>query len=440
MKWFSVLVLTCAFLTTSAIAEKPPEVGTDKTVWPDEIFLEGTGVPDEAEITLAVNGTGDSILSSPIDLMIAIDVSGSMGGLPLADAQALAVYICQYLEHPFTQSGLISFNADAELLRGLSFDHPGLIPYIQGLVAFGATAMGDAINLAQTELTGANHRAGNLPVILIISDGSSNRGADPIAAGGNAKAAGTLVRAAGIGSPVKEQILRTVVSEPDTENYWHYPPPDKYQEIVEALHGLPSFLAARQLTIVERLDFRFDYVPGSFSIVPDTIAGRYTGWDIGELDIGETWYVSFRVTASDTGLLPVEQLPASRANYMNFAGGWVNVPFPQGYVHVVMGTGIEEGFVSTRDETAILTLGPNPFHESCTISYPADGHSRVKVTIHDLVGRVTKTLVDGVPTAGMHDVVWRGHNQQGQSIASGAYVCRYESGDITRSRVVLLVR
>jgi len=164
------------------------------------------------------------------------------------------------------------------------------------------------------------------------------------------------------------------------------------------------------------------------------------GWDLGDLDIGETWDVTFRVTASDTGLLPVEVLPTSRANYMNFAGGWVDVPFPQEYIRVRMGVGVEEGTFSPRDEANIFSLGPNPFRESCTISYSADGHSLVRVTVHDLAGRLTKTLLEEVPTAGMHNVFWRGDNNEGQQVASGPYVCTYESGDVTKSSVVLLVR
>lgn len=439
MKW-PTLVLCCALLATTAAAIDYPEVTTDKSVWPDQIYLAGTGVPDEAEVTLTIVGIGDTMPATPIDLMFAIDVSGSMEGPPLESAQHAAVYICNSMEPYIEQSGLIAFSTNAVLLRELSGLHHELIPLIKGLQADGPTTLGDAINLAQTELTSPRHKEDNLQVILLMSDGASTRGADPLEAAQNAKASGTLIYALGFGNPASEETLRTIVSEPDSETYWHYPGPPEYDEIVVALRGLPTFLAARHVSVIERLDSRFNYVPGSFSITPDTVVGRTTGWNVGELDFGQTWSVVFRVTASDTGLLPLEVLPASRANYMNFAGGWIDTPFPQEYIRVITGVGVEESPVSVRSEESTLRLGPNPFDESCTISYYSDGCTRLRLTIHDVAGRVVRTLADGIPAAGMHSVVWRGDTQQGQQVSSGVYVCKFESPTTTESKLLLLVR
>ncbi len=440
MKWFLLLILGCALSAATAAAIGFPEVTTDKSVWPDQIYLAGTGVPDEAEVTLTIDGIGDTIPAASIDLMFAIDVSGSMEGDPLAQAKRVAEYICLSMTETADQSGLIAFSTNAVLLRELSDQHLELLPLVDGLEADGWTALGDAINLAQVELTSPRHKEDNLQVILLMSDGASTRGANPFEAAQNAKASGTLIYALGFGDPASEETLRAIVSEPDSETYWHYPGPSEYDKIFVALHGLPIFLAARHVSVIERLDPRFDYVPGSFSITPDTVAGRTTGWNVGELDLGQTWSVVFRVTASDTGFLPLEVLPTSRANYMNFAGGWIDTPFPQEYIRVITGVGAEESQVSVKSEENTLRLGPNPFHESCTISYYSDGYTRLRLTIHDIAGRVVRTLADGIPAAGTHSVVWRGDTQQGQQVSSGVYVCKFESPEMTEAKLLLLVR
>jgi uncharacterized protein YegL len=440
MKPLVLIGLSFVLITSVATPQEFPKVQTDKSVWPNEIFLPGTGVPDEAEVTLTVEGIGDTIPPLPIDLIIALDISGSMAGDPLREAKMVIIYILTYLTESSGQSALVTFNGYATLRHELTKQHYDLIPIIEMLVGFGNTALGDAIDVAQTELESPRRIEGNLPVIMIISDGSYNRGVHPVGAAQDAKASGTLIYALGIGDPVQEQLLRLVVSEPDSENYWHQPDPAMYANIYEALHNLPTFLSARYLSVMERLDPRFEYVPGSFSIAPDTTSRGSADWSIGDLDIGEDWQVTFRVTASDTGLLPVELLPASRAQYMNFAGGWVNVPFPQAYIYVRTGTGIEERSDPTRYGETRFSLAPNPFHKSVTVSYFADGFSDVKIAIHDLAGRLVSTLVDATPEAGSHTVAWNGGDARGEKAAAGAYICRYESEGLIESRVVLLLR
>lgn len=440
MRRFPFVVLSCAILATTATAVDYPEVTTDKSVWPHQIYLEGSGVPEEAEVTLTVEGIGDTLPPLPIDLIFAIDVSSSMQGDPLEKSKAAVRYICMSLDNITEQSGLVAFSTEAVLLRELSHFHYMLFPLLDSLKAAGWTALGDAINLAQDELTSVRHKVNSLPVILIFSDGSSTRGVDPFEAAQDAKAAGTLIYAVGFGNPASDETLRAIVSEPDSETYWHDPDPSEYLDVLYAMRKVPTYHAARHLSVIEFLDSRFSYVPGSFSIVPDTLAGSNSGWNVGELGLGQSWSVNFRVTASDTGLLPVEVLPTSRANYMNFAGGWIDEPFPQEYVRVITGVGVTENTISAKGEEKILRLGPSPFHESCTISYCADGYTRLRLTIHDVAGRLVTTLVDRTPAAGTHSVVWRGDNCNGRDAPSGVYVCKYESPTVTESELLLLVR
>jgi flagellar hook assembly protein FlgD len=49
-------------------------------------------------------------------------------------------------------------------------------------------------------------------------------------------------------------------------------------------------------------------------------------------------------------------------------------------------------------------------------------------------------LVDGYQSAGVHDVTWDGHNQQGGPVASGTYFYRIQAGDFSETKKMCLMR
>ncbi len=83
---------------------------------------------------------------------------------------------------------------------------------------------------------------------------------------------------------------------------------------------------------------------------------------------------------------------------------------------------------------------PNPFNPATTLrfSVPARGH--VQLQIYDLRGRLVKKLVDGTVEAGWHEVVWRGRNAAGQSVASGTYISRLSAAGRLQTRTMTLIK
>jgi flagellar hook assembly protein FlgD len=51
------------------------------------------------------------------------------------------------------------------------------------------------------------------------------------------------------------------------------------------------------------------------------------------------------------------------------------------------------------------------------------GRQWVSLRIHDVRGRLIRTLLDGVGVAGTHEVMWDGTSDQGQAVAPGIYFC-----------------
>jgi hypothetical protein len=89
---------------------------------------------------------------------------------------------------------------------------------------------------------------------------------------------------------------------------------------------------------------------------------------------------------------------------------------------------------------ALAQNTPNPFNPATTIRYvlPRDGD--VNLRIFDVRGRLVRTLVDGVQTAGEHAVLWDGRTAGGGAAASAVYVYRLQAGDEVRQRRMTLVR
>lgn len=67
---------------------------------------------------------------------------------------------------------------------------------------------------------------------------------------------------------------------------------------------------------------------------------------------------------------------------------------------------------------------PNPFTGKTAIRYqfPKAGHVRLQV--HDVAGRVVRTLRDGYQAAGIYTVTWDGRANDGRQVANGVYFYR----------------
>jgi len=90
---------------------------------------------------------------------------------------------------------------------------------------------------------------------------------------------------------------------------------------------------------------------------------------------------------------------------------------------------------------------PNPFNPATELMYRlADERSQVKLSIYDVRGRLVRTLVDRIETAGEHAVRWDGTNARGESLSSGVYLYRLEvkgpspSEVTTHTRKMLLAK
>ncbi|MBC8426854.1 hypothetical protein H8E07_22295 [bacterium] len=91
---------------------------------------------------------------------------------------------------------------------------------------------------------------------------------------------------------------------------------------------------------------------------------------------------------------------------------------------------------------AKLTLHPvhpNPFNPSTRFAFDLPRPGPFTLRVHDLRGRVVRTLAEGSIPAGSHTATWNGRDDDGRALPSGAYVIRLEAeGHAATRRATLL--
>jgi len=104
---------------------------------------------------------------------------------------------------------------------------------------------------------------------------------------------------------------------------------------------------------------------------------------------------------------------------------------------ITVSTGTEEHEEPTF---SLSRPAPNPFYESTEIRYSLPGEvAWVRIELHDVAGRLVRTLVEGHPEPGESSVVWDGLTSDGRRAASGIYFCRMTGpGFQDTTRLVLL--
>jgi len=94
----------------------------------------------------------------------------------------------------------------------------------------------------------------------------------------------------------------------------------------------------------------------------------------------------------------------------------------------VVGTEVPQSFQ--------LKTFPNPFNAALRIDYTLETHEIVSIKIYDLKGRVVWSQSPRFQLSGEHHLHWNASNE----IDSGVYVVQIESGGISQSQKVLLLK
>jgi len=83
---------------------------------------------------------------------------------------------------------------------------------------------------------------------------------------------------------------------------------------------------------------------------------------------------------------------------------------------------------------------PNPFNPVTRINYDLPIQGNVTITIHDILGRQIKTLVNQVQPAGHRSVIWNATNDYDKPVGAGVYLYRISAGDFHSVKKMVLLK
>jgi hypothetical protein len=172
--------------------------------------------------------------------------------------------------------------------------------------------------------------------------------------------------------------------------------------------------------------------------------GAGTGWDVATIGL-----------APDTGSLrwvhrfdgenqsdEARAIAASEQGDVAVTGYCYGYTTGNDFLSLLLGLGTATAVSpdATPRLAALTGAWPNPFNPRVTLAYalPADGPLRL--TIHDVRGRLVAILADGFQLAGNHAIVWRGDDRGGRPAPSGTYFAMLQHGDSRASCKLLLTR
>ena len=100
--------------------------------------------------------------------------------------------------------------------------------------------------------------------------------------------------------------------------------------------------------------------------------------------------------------------------------------------------GASEENPSIPNKISISQNYPNPFNPETRFQYniPVDGIVSIKV--YDILGKKIKTLVNQWKSAGVHNEIWSGQNDNNQMVSSGVYFYQVKVGDEQITKKMIL--
>ncbi|TAJ45280.1 Ig-like domain-containing protein [Methanofollis fontis] len=159
-----------------------PYLSVFTSVDPETVEVNGT-----VNVNVTVRGDGWALQPDPIDVVLVIDRSGSMGGTDISPnritaAKAAAIDFVDQMDLEKDRIGLVSFSWGAYIDQGLTDNREDIVSAINALSPSGGTNMRrafyDAIKILKT--TG---RSDAVKAVILMSDGDWNLHGSPLAVG-----------------------------------------------------------------------------------------------------------------------------------------------------------------------------------------------------------------------------------------------------------------
>ena len=96
---------------------------------------------------------------------------------------------------------------------------------------------------------------------------------------------------------------------------------------------------------------------------------------------------------------------------------------------------------STLPQSPLLHSNfPNPFNPNTLLRYDLPQSGMVNITIHDMMGKKIKTLVNSAQSAGYKTIQWNGTNDNNKPVSAGLYLYTIQTGNFTQTKKMVLLK
>ncbi|UCF07267.1 MAG: VWA domain-containing protein, partial [Thermoplasmata archaeon] len=327
-----------------------PFIYPQKSISPQEIYLSGTGHDELITITLNLTGMGSIIeFMKYQDVIFCVDTSGSMTNQAIfLIKDGLMGYVDRM--DPEDAGAVVVFNSGAWLMNPLTNDHASLKDDIINIPGpGGSTYMGEALDEAIDELL-ANGNTSHIRVIILLTDGGWNGLINPIDQAYRAASNNITIFTIGL-QPIfpyvlDEATLRSIADITGGQ-YFYAENADQIPEIYQVISDYIGDIAGRDTDTTDAKPMIRDVLPpwielvgGSFSLDPETNYINETGyrileWNLSQLQIGESWEVTFQVKSTVLGEVLTNDLNTSRVFYVDYFDRDIFKLFPECLANVL---------------------------------------------------------------------------------------------------------
>ena len=228
------------------------------------------GCDGEFQVTLALTAAPD-IIENPTDIVLVLDCSGSMSGVPLAAMKEGSDTFIDIIQQATddgsgsgdlgsgTRMGVVSFSSSAVVDAPLTASVSQLKGAVDALTAGGSTNHGDAFDTATQLLeTGTNP----VKVMVLFTDGNTTAGPPPAPIAAQARDKGIIIYCIGLvgADGLDVSALNNWATDPDSVHVAIAPTPQDLEAIFAELAANLTKPGATDLKIVEQLNPDFEIV------------------------------------------------------------------------------------------------------------------------------------------------------------------------------------
>ena len=241
----------------------------------------------------------------------------------------------------------MDFDDVGTLVDHLSSNYTQIKQNIDTIDANGGTNIGAGLQAANSELIG-NGTPSHLWVEILLTDGheASTNYAFTSQQIQEAVDNNIAVFTVGLGIGVNETLLKEIADRTGGRYYFAMNA-EALEEIYSRIGLLVFDIAGRDTNVTDSVPMIRDVLPshihvdyGSFSIFPENIYNNTDGlnleWNLSQVLVNESWTVSYDVTSSQLGWVPVGVYPKARVEYVTWNNENATMPFPDTLIHVVL--------------------------------------------------------------------------------------------------------